>query len=390
VDQLQALVRGSTGIKAIGARHSFSDIQDSHTDLVSLDSLPPFIELDRNNATVTVNGSMRYGDLGRRLNQAGLALHNMASLPHISVAGACATATHGSGDHNRGLASAIQAVEWVGVDGSLIQMSRTADGEAFNGVPVSLGALGIITRMTLAVEPAYSVRQLIYNNLPFEQYLERFDEMMGCSYSVSLIGLWSAQDLMANLWVKEKLSADTNPDPAPGRFGGTLAGEQSNPIYTLNNTPGSWNERLPHFRYSHNPSSGSELQSEYFIPRKHAVEALVRVRRFAEPLSRLTSATEIRTIAADDLWMSPYHGRDSVAIHFTWEPELTAVMALLPTIEAALAPFDPRPHWGKLFVMTPEHIQACYPRLTAFRDLARRHDPGGKFHNSFLKTHLGF
>jgi xylitol oxidase len=136
------------------------------------------------------------------------------------------------------------------------------------------------------------------------------------------------------------------------------------------------------------PSHGDELQTEYLLPRQHAAAAFNALRPLQPDIARLVLVNEIRTIARDTLWMSPACGRDSVAFHFTWKPDVAAVRRLLAQLEAALAPFEPRPHWGKLFTMTPAAVHKRYARLADFQGLARSFDPGGKFRNRFLDTYV--
>jgi len=136
------------------------------------------------------------------------------------------------------------------------------------------------------------------------------------------------------------------------------------------------------------PSAGKELQSEYFVPHKNALEAILAVEKLHEQIGPHLMITEIRTIAADDLWMSPAYKQDSVAIHFTWKPEWPEVSKLLPIIERELAPFNPRPHWGKLFTIPPAQLQSRYEKLAAFIALAKKFDPQGRFRNDFLNINI--
>ena len=152
--------------------------------------------------------------------------------------------------------------------------------------------------------------------------------------------------------------------------------------------PGPWYERLPHFRMGFTPSAGKELQSEYFLPREQAMEAILAVERVHEQVGPHLLITEIRTIAADELWMSPCYKRPSVTIHFTWKQDWPAVSKLLPVIERELAPFGPRPHWGKLFTIPAAQLRASYEKLPAFVELSGRFDPRGKFRNEFLNANV--
>jgi alditol oxidase len=152
--------------------------------------------------------------------------------------------------------------------------------------------------------------------------------------------------------------------------------------------PGPWWDRLPHFRMGFTPSAGAEIQSEYHLPRRHALAAIEAVRGLAGAIAPLLYVSEIRTIAADGLWMSPHHERDSVALHFTWHREQQAVERVLESVEAALEPFAARPHWGKLFLSRAETIRARYERLDDFASLLERLDPRGAFRNAWLERHV--
>jgi xylitol oxidase len=341
-----------------------------------------------------VEGGVRYGELCRAIHREGFALHNLASLPHISVAGACATATHGSGDRNGGLATAVAAIEFVTAAGDVVSLSRERDGDRFRGAVVGLGALGVVSRLTLDVVPAFDLRQDVYEDLPLETAEAHFDEITSAAYSVSLFTDWQAPRF-TQVWLKRAVTGDgAATDAVPEFFGATLAARDLHPIAAMPavnctrqcGVPGPWHERLPHFRLEYTPSSGEELQSEYLVPRPHARAALRAVAGMGRELAPLLQISEVRTIAADDLWMSPFYEQEGVGIHFTWVRDGPAVRALLPRIEAALAPFDARPHWGKLFTTPPERLRRLYPRLPDFRDLLADVDPRGAFRNGFLDT----
>jgi xylitol oxidase len=399
VEQLQELVARSAKLKALGTRHSFNGIADTTGDLISLEQFEPVLTVDTERHTVTVGAGVRYGQLCRELHERGYALHNLASLPHISVAGACATGTHGSGDGNGNLATAVSGLEMVTADGEVLALSRERsrerDGARFLGAVVGLGALGVITQLTLDLVPAFEVAQTVYTDLPLAQLEDHFDAILSSAYSVSLFTDWR-EARFNQVWCKRRVG---DPVPAEGvleRYGAMPATGPLHPIAENSaascteqwGVPGPWYERLPHFRMEYTPSNGEELQSEYFVPRRHACAALNAVYGLREQISPLLLISEVRTIAADDLWMSPCYGRDSVAIHFTWQKEWPAVERLLPQIEARLAPFEAIPHWGKLFTVSPVRWRALYPRLPDFLSLLESCDPQGKFRNTLLNTLL--
>jgi len=393
VAEVQRLVAHHSRVKALGTRHSFNPIADSPGGaLISLSRLPPEIAVDADAMTVSVTGGTRYGVLAARLQSQGYALHNTGSLPHISVAGATATGTHGSGDRNGILSTAVSAVDLVTCDGSLLTIDRThLDLKA---LAVGLGAFGVITRLVLEVQPTYLVRQDVYRNAPWDTVLEAFDEVMASAYSVSLIGDFGSP-VIRELWQKSRVESvgegHEQPQPVPASlYGGTWYDDAEEPPgHSLNvrgGVPGPWSERLPHFRLDAPPSAGGdELQTEYFVDRRHAVDAIRVLRSLGDRISPHLHATEVRTAAADDLWLSPAYERDCLCVGFTWRRHPTEVMALLADIEAALAPYEPRPHWGKLFVLTAEDLARRFPRLPEFVDLTRTYDPTGTFSTAFLE-----
>ena len=396
VAELREIVRRGRSLKVLGSRHSFNRIADTDGELIVLDALPPVLEIDRERGTVTVGGAARYGDFCGALAGAGLALHNLASLPHISVAGACATATHGSGDRNANLAAAVAGMELVTGDGELVELSRERDAERLRGAAVGLGALGVVTRVTLDVQPAYELRQDVYEGLALDLAIAELDAITGSGYSVSLFTRWR-DARVDQLWLKRRADDATFDAPAPRElFGAALADAPRHPIATMPpdhctvqlGARGPWHERLPHFRMDFTPSAGNELQTDYLVPRRHAAAALRAVHALGDRIAPLLQISEIRTVAADDLWMSPCRGADCVSIHFTWLRDDAGVAALLPALDAALAPMEGRPHWGKLFDTPPARLRALYPRLADFRRLVAELDPAGKFRNAFLDAYV--
>lgn len=394
LEQVGEIVARSRQIKVLGTRHSFNGIADSSEIQLSLEKLNRVIALDRENHRVTVEGGIRYGDLCRYLDDQGYALHNLASLPHITVAGACATATHGSGVRSGNLASAVHSLEIVGADGAVMRFSRDhEDGVA--GAAVGLGGLGVVTKITLDIIPAFEMSQYVFENLPLEKLEEHFDEITSAAYSVSLFTDWK-DSRFNQVWLKHRTADGTSAGMGPEFFGAARAPGNVHPVpgYTAENCseqmgiPGPWFERLPHFRMEFTPSAGEELQSEYFVPRQVAYQALCAIDQLRELISPLLYVSEVRMIAEDELWMSPCYKQDSIAIHFTWKPNWQAVQQVLPMIEECLSPFAACPHWAKLFTMSPAHLQAHYERLPDFRKLLLRCDPEGKFRNNFLNTYI--
>jgi alditol oxidase len=395
IEQVQEIVSRSRQVKVFGARHSFNGIADSAEDHISLERLEQTVLLDAGRRTVTVSGGITYGQLCSHLHNQGYALHNMASLPHITVAGACATATHGSGDNNGNLATAVAALELITAGGDRIVLSREQHGDLFQGAVVALGGLGVVANITLDLAPAFSMQQEVYENLPVAQLESSFEAIMSCAYSVSLFVDWQT-DHVNQVWVKRRLTGEGALVAEPTFFEATLAARHLHPVTYLSADPctlqmsiaGPWHERLPHFRVDHTPASGDELQTEYFVPRQHAVAAIHAIMELREQMAPLLWTSEVRSIAADTLWMSPNYQQPSIGIHFSWKRDWPAVQKLLAQLEARLAPFQARPHWGKLFTLSPAYVQSLYPRLEEFRQLLRTYDPEGKFCNTYLERYI--
>ncbi|MFW0773407.1 D-arabinono-1,4-lactone oxidase [Paenarthrobacter nitroguajacolicus] len=390
VEQLRELVAEATRIKALGSRHSFNTVADTDGTHILLDSLSQEAVLDTARSTVKVSGGISYGALGRALEEQGYAIHNLASLPHISVAGAIQTGTHGSGVNNPSLAAAVVSVDLVRASGELVTL--TADDDEFLASVVGLGALGIVTGLELAVRPSYEVRQRVLTNLSWERALANFQAIASSAYSVSFFTDYTG-DAIPQVWLK---ALDTEA-PLPDLFGATAATAAMHPLPDMSaencteqlDVAGKWLDRLPHFRHEFTPSNGEELQSEFLLPLEHAPAALQAVRGLADKLAPLLFISEIRTVAADEFWLSPFYQQQSVALHFTWKPRQAEVEAVLPELEEALRPFGARPHWGKLFTPGQYDFAALYPRFDDFRALAQANDPTGKFRNGLLDSVLG-
>ena len=391
VARLAEAVAGSRRIKALGSRHSFNRVGDTDGTHLLLDALPQEIDLDSTRQTVRVSGGISYGTLCRALEESGFAIHNLASLPHISVAGAIQTGTHGSGVNNPSLADAVERVDLVRASGEQVSLSRE-DEDEFLGSVVGLGALGIVTGLELSVRPSFRMRQRVLENLPWDRVLADFNTLASSAYSVSLFTDY-AGDSINQVWLK---ALDSEP-ALTELFGATAAGHARHPLPGMSgenctaqlDEPGPWLDRLPHFRHEFTPSNGEELQSEFILPLEHAPAALQAVRSLAARMAPLLFVSEIRTGAADEFWLSPFYRQQSVALHFTWKPLQAEVEAVLPELEELLRPFGARPHWGKLFTPSGHDWEALYPRFADFRLLAARHDPAGKFRNALLDRLLG-
>ena len=386
IDELRSIVLCAERVRVVGTRHSFNDIADADR-LVALDDLPDDAVVDPVHGTVELNPAMTYGRLIPLLHRHGVALPNLASLPHISVGGAIATGTHGSGDSLGNLATAVSALEIMRSDGDVVRLQR-GDPD-FDGAVVGLGALGAVVRVRLDVGPEYQIAQHVFEGLTWDQVAGDFDAITSAGYSVSLFTTW--HEVVEQMWVKQHVPSST-----PNGFGARPAANDLHPIAGMSaesctvqrGVPGLWSERLPHFKLAFTPSSGDELQSEVLLPRASALSAFNTVRGFAADMEPHLLISEVRTVAADNLWMSPQYERDTIAIHFTWRPHRTEVTELIGRIEQALAPTAPRPHWGKLFTLDRTTLADRYPRHADFVDMVGSYDPRGAFRNRWLERNI--
>ncbi|WP_353068250.1 FAD-binding protein [Tunturibacter empetritectus] len=399
VEEVQHIVKSCDKLRALGRGHSFNAIADSTHAQISLKQLDS-IDIDAKARTATVGAGVTYGKLAPIIDAQGFAVPNLASLPHVSVIGACATATHGSGSNNGNLATIVSGLELVTADGTLHTLSRTKDpndnNDPFLGQIVNLGGLGVVTKTTLDLQPTFQVAQVVYENLSFSQLEHHLEEIYLSGYSVSLFTDWQ-NHRATQVWVKRRVEPGaTSVKFEPEFFGAKQATKKLHPVAGHSaeacteqfGVPGPWYERLPHFKLNFTPSSGAEIQTEYFVPREHAYEAILAVEQLRDRITPHLYITELRTIAADNLWLSMAYQRPSLAIHFTWKPENDAVQALLPLIEEKLAPFNARPHWAKVNTIPPATLQRLYPKTPDYKTLLTQYDPQGKFRNQFLNTNI--
>lgn len=385
---MQEIVANAASVHVLGSRHSFNDIADA-SELISLEALPADMVVDHKAHTVSCSGGVTFGTLIRALNDEGVALHTLASLPHISVAGAVATATHGSGVTCGNLATAVAGLEIVTSSGKIIKASR---GDLdFDGLVVGLGALGAVTRIILDVQPAYEVKQRVFEGLSWKALYDHFDEITSCGYSVSVFTRWGETN--EQVWVKSRTD---HPNQVEGDLFGAVAATldrhpvEGDPVACTPQLgrPGLWSDRLPHFRIDYTPSNGEEIQSEYLVPRRHALAAIEALRALADRLQPILWVSEIRRVAADELWMSTAYQEDSVALHFTWKRMPDAVQKMVAQIETVLMPLEARPHWGKVFQADAAALAPLYRRHADFVRLVERLDPRGAFRNTWLRTHV--
>lgn len=387
--ELAQIVATNPKVRARGSAHCFNAMADTDAISVTFENLPQDLVIDKEKEIVTVSAGIKYGELAVALEKRGWALHNMASLPHISVAGAIATATHGSGVGNGNLATAVRGLEIVLPDGSIKKI--TLESPEFAGYVVGLGVAGIVISVDLAIEPTFNVEQTVYRGMSRETYAANLDEIMSLAYSVSYFTTWAAAG-GGEVWAKfrsgsvapetlfEAYPATSNRHPLPGL--------DPEPCTEQLAVSGPWHLRLPHFKMEFTPSAGDEIQSEFFVDRKDAPAAIAALEKIAPQINEILWVTEIRAIAADELWMSPHYQRDCIGIHFTWK-KVDAVYEFVKVVEAVLAPFNYRPHMGKVYSASPEYIRSVMPKMSNFVSLVKEIDPENKFGNAMTDNLLG-
>jgi xylitol oxidase len=389
LSELQELVRSNAKLRARGTAHCFNEIANTSSYAINLSKMPKTIEVNPELNSVTVAAGLKYGELASELHKQGWALNNLASLPHISIAGSISTGTHGSGIKNQNLANQVLSLDLVTAEGELRHINRA--NPAFNALIVGLGLGGIVYQYELKIEPTFKIRQVIYPEIPLDVLQRNFDQIMGTAYSVSYFTDWSTAQV-GNLWCKFR-----DVEEIPESVGGVAQADRKyHPIPSVDpvactdqlGEPGDWHHRLSHFKLEFTPSVGEEIQTEFFIDRKDAVAAIEAVSKLGEEITPLLWITELRTIAADDLWLSGAYQRDTLAIHFTWKKDL-AIYPVIEKVEAALCPFNYRPHWGKVFTADGKYLSSVYPKMSEFKALIEALDPASKFANTFTRRILG-
>ena len=386
--ELQELVRSNAKLRARGTAHCFNEIANTSSYAINLAKMPKTIEVNSESKSVTVAAGLKYGELAPELHKQGWALNNLASLPHISIAGSISTGTHGSGIKNQNLANQVLSLDLVTAEGELRHIDRA--NPAFNALVVGLGLGGIVYQYELKVEATFEIRQVIFPEIPLDVLQRNFDQIMGTAYSVSYFTDWSTAQV-GNLWCKFRDS-----EVIPESVGGSAkADKKYHPIPSVDpvactdqlGESGDWHQRLSHFKLEFTPSVGEEIQTEFFVDRKDAAAAIEAVSKLGEEISPLLWITELRTIAADDLWLSGAYQRDTLAIHFTWKKDL-AIYPVIEKVEAALRPFNYRPHWGKAFTADAKYLGTVYPKMSEFKALVEALDPSSKFENTFTRRIL--
>ncbi len=392
VKKLQTIVSNARGIKVLASGHSFSDIADTKDTLISIKNLSFEIGIDSNKREALVPAGMQYSDVSRYLEKHGWAVSNMASLGEVTIAGAILTGTHGSGSSNGILSTAVIGFEMVLESGSILTTDRENSSD-FPGFIVSLGALGVFTKYKLKIVPSFSIRQVVYENINIESIANNFDLVFDRAYSVSFFSNW-AQNSTGQIWMK--FLDDSKPfNISSDWIDGNLAKVKQHPVKINDASPctdqlatsGKWLDRLPHFKLNSSPVSGDEVQTEYLVDRRYVKQYISELAEIGDEIASKVYTTEIRTIKADDLWLSGAYERETVGFHFTWRKS-DSLVNFLPKIESILGKHDGRPHWGKLFDVPKDKLPSRYPKFSDFEVLLQKYDPNKKFRNNFINKYF--
>jgi len=392
ISKLQSIVSKASGVKVLATGHSFNDIADTNQTQISIKNLSNKIEIDSIKKVVLVPAGMQYADVCRYLETKGWALFNTASLGEITVAGAMLTGTHGSGSNNPVLSDCVEGIEMVLESGEIFNISRE-DSDEFFGFVISLGALGVFTKLKLKIVESFSIKQFVYENIGIQSISENFDDVFDKSYSVSYFSNWK-KNSTGQIWMKF-LDNNNFPQLPSVWLDGNIANANQHPVKVNDPSPctdqmgvsGKWLYRLPHFKLDSSPASGDEVQTEYLVDRAYVSHYIDELSNIGDEIAARVYATEIRTIKADDLWLSGAHGRQTVGFHFTWKKS-DSLQTFLPKIEEILGNHNGRPHWGKLFSTPRENLIGRYPKYSNFEDLLKKYDPNKKFRNSFINRYF--
>ncbi|KAI1700234.1 d-arabinono-1,4-lactone oxidase domain-containing protein [Ditylenchus destructor] len=338
VEEVQQIVRNANKLRVVGTRHSFSKIADSPNTMLSTLALKNIIGFDPTVPSITVQAGITYTDLNPFLPNYG------------------------------------------------------PNDPELKAIAVGLGAFGVITQVELEVEPTFNLTNYVFVNMPEQDIYDHFDEIENLGYSVQLFTDFSTPGVWDQVWVWVRSDENSNVGNMQNLYGATRTHEQVTAIEALPPTylmeqgkEQPWYYGLVDYHLGLSGFDGAEIQSEYFMPYENAIPAIQAVSNFSDLIAPRVYTMLIRTIKGDDLWMSESFNETTVAIHFTWKPNMTAVMEVLPQIEQALLPYGARPHWGKVFAQGPETYLHRYPKLNQWKQLAETLDPTHKFRNKFLE-----
>ena len=375
VDVQREVVRAASGeysIRTVGSGHSFTPIIETDV-LLDTSPLRGIIDVDPSQLTVTAGPKTTIGDFGDPLWERGLALANQGDIDTQAIAGAIATATHGSGLKQPNLSAALEGARLVDGMGNLLEITSDSDPDALHALQASIGLLGIMTEVTLKVVPAYDLHARV-DIMKYAEVMERFESDVEEYRHFGLF--WMPTDASAILYNLHDAGAD---DCVVKRYREVAAGTSSDGLPENQRIDRSY--RIYPMVYDPNFH-----EVEYFLPIEQTREIMDGMRKLMLdwlPLS--VYPLEIRVVAADHAWLSPNYRRDNLVVSISGEPG-TDYWPYLRACDNLFAEYGGRPHWGKIHFMTPERIATLFPRYQDFLEMRRRFDPNGTFLNPHLRA----
>ena len=389
-------------VKVVGAGHSFTDIACTNGYQVHLDRYNRVILADRETQRVRVQAGITLQKLNLELDQHGLALPNLGDIAYQSVAGAISTATHGTGIRLGGLATQVAGLELITADGSVISCSADEEPEVFNAARVGLGALGILSTVTLQAVPAFNLR-VVNQPMPLDALLENIDEHVESNDHFEFFWVPHTR------WALTKRNNRTDQPLAPRprwqelrddylmenvAFGAVCRMGRRFPSLIprlATALPGSGRVEYVDKSYKvfASPRWVHFSEMEYSIPREAAVDVIRRIRSFVETSGlHISFPVEVRFTAPDDIYLSTANGSERcyIAVHvyqgMPYEQYFRGVERIMDSVGG-------RPHWGKLHFQTAETLAPRYPDWDKFQAVRRRLDPEGRFANAYTDRVLG-
>jgi FAD/FMN-containing dehydrogenase len=357
------------GARTAGTGHSFTAIVETDGLLLNMERMRGIVRIDPDQRLATALPKTTIGDFGEPLWAHGLALANQGDIDTQAIAGAIATATHGSGRRFPCFSATLEAARIVDGEGNLVEITRDGDSDALHALQTSIGLLGIMTEVTIRVVPAYSLHAR-YATLPFATVMERLDDFVENYRHISFF--WLPTDASAALYCLDhgkaddcvvKLYQDVPADVRPDDLPPDERIDRSYRIYPMHYDP-------------------NFHEVEYFLPIEQAHDILRDMRQLMLrwlPLS--VYPLEIRTVGADEAWLSPNYRRDNLVVSISGEPGVD-YWAYLRACDSLFAEYGGRPHWGKLHFMTADRLERLFPRYNDFVNMRRRFDPRGTFLNA--------
>jgi L-gulonolactone oxidase len=393
-------------VKVVGAGHSFSDIACTDGRLLRLDRLDRIVSMDRETGSVTVEGGIPLWKLNEELAQRGLALSNLGDIDRQSISGAVSTATHGGGARFGGLATFVTGLELVTAAGEVVQCSAEVEPELFACARVSLGALGVITKVTLQCEPAFRLHA-VERPCTVEELVRDLDEIADANEHIDCY--WFPHTDVATVKVANRTDAPVRAWRGWKRYRNEVL--LPNHVYAARCAVGRMRPgRIPanmqrvaagigrsqQTDVSHRILCSRRLvrfvEMEYAVPRSELTQLLLQVRDLIETEGlRVDFPVEVRVAAADDIPLSTAHGRATgyLAVHLSAGTPRPRIERYFRGVEGLMLDAGGRPHWGKLHFQDAAGLSPRYPDWDRFRRVRTRVDPDGRFRNRYLDRVLG-